>query len=445
MTSAAIAISYKTRRMLMEGCDGLPPGAAHYSYKNVRDKFIECFAEFGVPYFELDRPEIYPRWRGAPAPLCHLQFKPFEEIRILKGVPNVAHVAWEFERLPTSGDWAVGDARRLSPMNDYRHMLSLADEVWVGSHFAQSVIAEAGVASVHVIPAPIRVRRGAATRNVREAQGAACDPVVAGAASRLTHIRTWAFNRHNLRSFASPDVARQELSLTEVLLTHRHIFLLIANAGDIRKNLPAAMLAMRRIGADAKACLIIKLVTEDTPASAAHAITVDLTRRFEELELERDDFLIPNVFVVTSYLSEAALEALYGSVHFYLCAAFAEGQNLPLLEAMAHGVIPVSVANTAMADYLDDSNSFPIETRSAPAPKCFERAYGLAGLQLKFSAEADVAAAIARAIGCDREMRLALSRAAKARIERDYSNAAVAERIASRLFALEAQTRDGPR
>ena len=54
-----------------------------------------------------------------------------------------------------------------------------------------------------------------------------------------------------------------------------------------------------------------------------------------------------------AFLSEAQMTALYSLADFYLCTSVAEGQNLPLLEAMAHGTVPVTTANTAMLDYID--------------------------------------------------------------------------------------------
>ena len=60
------------------------------------------------------------------------------------------------------------------------------------------------------------------------------------------------------------------------------------------------------------------------------------------------------------------MSALYCIADFYICTSAAEGQNLPLLEAMAHGSVPVSTGNTAMADYITADNAFQIAERSVP-------------------------------------------------------------------------------
>ena len=100
-----IYYSHRTRKALAEGRSYLPLGFAHYSYGTVCRKFLDVFREGGLEAQELLMPEIYP----SPAHLfpsnalarpLHIAFKPYEEIRLLKGAANVAHVAWEFDRLP---------------------------------------------------------------------------------------------------------------------------------------------------------------------------------------------------------------------------------------------------------------------------------------------------------------------------------------------------------
>ena len=57
------------------------------------------------------------------------------------------------------------------------------------------------------------------------------------------------------------------------------------------------------------------------------------------------------------------MDALYEAADFYLCTSIAEGQNLPMLEAMSFGVVPVSPRHTAMRDYLDNDNSVEVSFR----------------------------------------------------------------------------------
>lgn len=395
-----IAISYKTRRLLSEHSQYLPYGAAHYSYRSVKEKFSQCFELYGIRYFELDRPEIYPVGRDIYNNVAHIQFKPFEEIRLLRGVPNVAHVAWEFPVLPTERYWATGDLRRTQPLEDYVHMLDILDEVWVGSEYAQQVLSAHGVQNVYVVPAPVLFSAATQGRN-HSSNYERIDPMIAGFASRLKRVRSVELTRNNIRDLNEGVQFTESVALSDVLTRHRRVFILVANPGDMRKNLPAALLAMRSIPKADDVCLVIKFVIDNKIVDLKSAVFDVLKARFQELEYDFFDQDFPGVYIFSDVLSEGELSAFYSCAHFYLCPAFAEGQNLPILEAMAKGVIPVSVNHTAMADYVSESNSFIIESKSLPAPKCFESAYGMANMSINISTHKDVAAAIERALGSD--------------------------------------------
>jgi len=78
------------------------PGRAHYSYRVVSAKFRTALHDLGCECIDLPRPEIY----FAPVakkilrnPCFHLIFTPPNLFRVLKGVPNIACVAWEFDKL----------------------------------------------------------------------------------------------------------------------------------------------------------------------------------------------------------------------------------------------------------------------------------------------------------------------------------------------------------
>ena len=53
--------------------------------------------------------------------------------------------------------------------------------------------------------------------------------------------------------------------------------------------------------------------------------------------------------------------SLYKSARFYLTAASTEGLNLPLIEAMSFGIVPVSPRHSAMIDYINPCNALIIE------------------------------------------------------------------------------------
>jgi hypothetical protein len=171
-----IYYSHRTRKALAEGKLFLPLGFAHYSYGTVCRKFLDMFEQARMPVQELLMPEIYPSSRHifppskAARPL-HIAFKPYEEIRLLKGAANVAHVAWEFDKLPRLGDLPHNHPRRANVMNDYVHVLGMVSEVWVGCTYTKRIFEEHGLNNVQIVPAPIAV--GGSGRSLARQPGSA--------------------------------------------------------------------------------------------------------------------------------------------------------------------------------------------------------------------------------------------------------------------------------
>ena len=52
---------------------------------------------------------------------------------------------------------------------------------------------------------------------------------------------------------------------------------------------------------------------------------------------------------------------LLQTANFYLCTSSTEGLNLPMIQAMSNGVVPISTRATAMADYINEKNAIVIE------------------------------------------------------------------------------------
>ena len=429
MSEVELAISYRTRRALAEPGREIPFGAAHYSYGAVKRRFCDCLTRHLHPFREIDRPEIYPLRRARLNRVAHLQFKPFEEIRLLRGVANIAHVAWEFERLPVAEAFRLGDPRRDLPLHDARHMLGLVDEVWTGSHFTAKVLAAAGLPQVVFAPAPIPTPSRFRSRWLRPAGPAGG----AQESAALRGVEASPLTRHTMRAWSQGERAPEAAPLAEAIAPYERVGLMVASAGDRRKNLPAALLGFTLGARGRKACLILKLVIDDSEASAVQLAFAQLWTRFDELEQALTDQEFPDVFVVLDRLGEAGMAALYDAAHVYLCCAFAEGQNLPLLEAMARGVTPVSARHTAMADYIDDDNAFVIPHQRMRAPLAFPAAYGLEDLDLDACAVEAVAEGVARALEAGVAQMRDKAQAAYLAVRRTYAPEAVYPLIAGRL------------
>ena len=98
-------------------------------------------------------------------------------------------------------------------------------------------------------------------------------------------------------------------------------------------------------------------------------------------------------------MSSAQMKALYGLANFYVCTSFAEGQNLPLQEAMAQGLVPISTRNTAMLDYLREENSISIDSKEIEVPFRVPVAYGIENTRWNSCEASDVFAALTLAAG----------------------------------------------
>jgi len=68
------------------------------------------------------------------------------------------------------------------------------------------------------------------------------------------------------------------------------------------------------------------------------------------------------IWLTTEYLTDEVLSDLYRFASAYLCTSLAEAQNLPLMEAMSRGVVPITTRHTAMLDFIDDDNAVVLET-----------------------------------------------------------------------------------
>ena len=424
--SVELFYSVKLRRNLSDGSERVPFGAAHYSYGAVADKFVTALKKLNISLRELARPEIYPPPSPDGRRPLHICFKPYEEIRVLHGAINIAHVAWEFAKLPHRADWPLGDARRLNPFSDYLHMLKIPERVWVGCEYTKNVFLKYGVANVDVVPAPIQtpipLERGFS--DVRTLARSI-------AQHRIADLDLVKLDGRVAQRPAPALIEQNRVKLGAVLKDSKSMFVTVANPGDLRKNLPAlidgfSLAAQRTPGL----ALILKATIENSIESVRTVISETLPKRYSEQERTFGDITPTGVYILTERLSDDDLTALQACSDFYLSAALAEGQNLPLQEAMSVGTAPIAPANTAMADYIFPDNAIVVPFTMRRAPACFEAAYGLGEIETPWVSAEAVAAAVETAAAASPQQRAACGRAAWETIKSRYSGALRARRIA---------------
>ena len=430
-----IYYSHRTRKALAEGHTYLPLGFAHYSYGSVCQKFLKLFKDGGLKSQEVMMPEIYAdvahlaRPEPGKRPL-HVAFKPYEEFRLLKGAANVAHVAWEFDKVPNFAELPFDHPRRDNVLNDYVHVLGLASEVWVGCEYTKTVFEAHGLNRVQVLPAPIDTGSGL--------EG---DDAKAG----LFKIGSLEFTRKAIAdcidSTGTPRLDNSTMfRADDCRAAGGRVFFSVFNPGDPRKNVAALFLGFQEYLRRTKRndLLIVKLVLDGSPQSLRHALAAQLPKYFDYARVPFSFVDCANILLVPDRLSAEEMTGLSRAADFYVCTSAAEGQGLPVLEAMAAGLVPISSAETAMADYIDPDHAIVLETTAAPIPLQVAQAYGMHGLSWRQADHREVVRALMVAAEMDDDEYARRSRAARLFVHRKYGFDAVRETLLTRMEELAA-------
>jgi hypothetical protein len=197
----------------------------------------------------------------------------------------------------------------------------------------------------------LRAARGLYNRALR---GWLSDAAVA----RVTLARTRALERLGIASTQPIDPVLPTRPLPLGGLTYTTFL----SVGDARKNdrdiLSAFLLAFRD---RPDVTLVIKLATS---RSREHHELGVLRRRHEALGIAHRC----RVAVITDYLDESQLRALYRATTFYVNASRAEGACLPLQQALAAGRPAIAPDHTAMADYIDEEVALVVGSSPEPCP-----------------------------------------------------------------------------
>jgi len=430
-----IYYSHRTRKALAEGKLFLPLGFAHYSYGTVCRKFLDIFEQAKMPAQELMMPEIYPSARhlfppSAAARPLHIAFKPYEEIRLLKGAANVAHVAWEFDKLPCFDDLPHNHPRRANVMNDYVHVLGMASEIWVGCAYTKRIFEAHGLKNIEIVPAPIEVA----------GQGRTLSRQPNTTFYRIGSLRLTQANVAFYIERGDPSMLDSGtlLHTEECSLTGGRVFLSVFNPGDPRKNAAALILGFQEYIQRSKRndLLIIKLVLDGSKGSLRRALSEHLPKFFEEAGVPFLFIDCPNILLVRDHLTTDELALLYQAADFYVCSSGAEGQGLPVQEAMAAGLVPISTRETAMEDYIDADNAIIMHAQSAPIPLQVSNGYGLNGLSWRPVGHREVARALAEASALSAAAYEARSQAAVDRIRALYGFDRITLRVKERMEAI---------
>jgi glycosyltransferase involved in cell wall biosynthesis len=336
-------------------------GLAHYSYIFTELSLIRALEAHGWSCIYLPAPEAiktrlaFDKLLGCnPSDVVHISFRSPENIRPLYGAYNVVHFAWEFEVLRDSHTMFE------SVTSDQAHMLSLVDEIWVQSRYTAEVLKKHGFDAIRLVPAPM-YREGDEERYDLNKTLAIIGSVPAqplllcSGVSRDTNRLAIASASYSLGSH--PVVSAKGKDKTA------RIFLTICAPHDLRKNVLHVIEGFQiACGDDSHHLLIVKLIVPNIGDFRNISVYDGLIGRYGGHVTVNDH----RIAIISDFLNQEQLTALYSLADFYICGSYCEGYNRPLLEAMVLGTVPISTTNTAMKDYVSEQVAFVIREQSYP-------------------------------------------------------------------------------
>lgn len=401
-------------------------GSADYSYSFAMRGFIQAFDEMEIDYTVIDKPEYISdiRERSGAEINIHLGFYPPERMRVLKGAYNINCFAWEFDRLREPSEAFSHHA-----FADQAQMLDVADEIWVPSRHGADAVRNHVAKPVDRVPAPILdnlARRPRATRpGVRELERIGRD--LAGVnwepLSILPRLQPMLDNAARAKGSTLPAI----LSTLDGEETPA-VFLSVFNVHDYRKQIEPMLTGfMQFLETHPNALLLLKMTTPHRAKRLANRILM-------EEQISDAGRLIPpmvsdRIWLTDAVLTRAELNRLYDAATYYVCTSHAEGQNLPILEAMGRGVVPVSVDQTAMADYISENDAVVIPSEARPLDIRLTARYRMFGTPTHYVSAAGVSDALRRAVALDDGEYAHRSSAAFAEVRSQYGLAPFVDRF----------------
>ncbi len=306
-------------------------GYAHYSYGFALDSF-KAIAEksdnivdiFSYPF---SMPEINSKIKAASNPI-HISFLPPDVALIIPGAFNICVFAWEFDKLPKQSKEKNGIFKK-----DYAKALKKFDAVITLSTYAQETLASYNIKS-YVLPS--------ATIQPPNIEDESIDDLIC---YPLTTKKDY---------YKRPGIAKTLKDIFDYS-PYEERFLYILNPHDIRKNFGNLTTAFSKfVEEHPNATLILKMTSQG-----------DLTK-LQETAFRRefplfDNTMFNNVYFIPEKLSDKELHALMQSCETYISPSRAEGQNLPLCEAMHSSRITIAPDHTSMKDFINTNSTILLD------------------------------------------------------------------------------------
>ena len=368
-------------------------GKPEYSYFFLTKDFLPALERVGTVIQVQTQDEIdslHARYTAQGESVIFISFNPPHQTPLNLSCPTVTLFAWEFDSLPS----VAWDS---NPQNDWRYVFTHTHGAIATSREVAQLVKEAAPNfPVIALPAPVwdryaalgcvqghpielgkrqfpfagividspllglsadgLVRKPVAPPPSLQAPG----EVISEQATSLTLSKAWQLSVALLRGWYSEQKQTRSVGApppVRRLEVQGVVYTTVLNPADGRKNwidlITAFCWAFKH---NENATLIVKM-THNDPEYYRIALMTLLSR------------LAPfqcRVLVLHGFLEDEQYQALIRASNFYVNASSCEGLCLPLMEFLASGKPAIAPDHTAMADYVNDTFAFVLQTSLEP-------------------------------------------------------------------------------
>lgn len=370
-------------------------GYAHYSYgfaldsfKNIAEQTDKVVDVFSYPFVVT---EIKSKIRSIRKPV-HISFLPPDIALLVPGAFNICVFAWEFDKLPKKSKEQNGIFKK-----DYADALKRFDAVITLSSYAQETLKSYDIESF-VLPSATMEPLDVSSESIDDL---ICYPV--------TTQKDY---------YKRPGIAKTLKNIFDDS-PYEERFLYILNPHDIRKNFGNLVTAFHKFAEDhPNATLILKMTAQG-----------DLTK-LQEAAFKREfpsfnKTMFKNVYFIPERLTDKELQLLMQSCETYISPSRAEGQNLPLCEAMYSGRVTIAPDHTSMKDFINTNSTILLDHHPWTIDETTHKYYDFWGFSWYSVPEDTILAALNRKMSLTNEEKQSIINKAKQNIENFSSEKSV--------------------
>jgi glycosyltransferase involved in cell wall biosynthesis len=361
-------------------------GYAHYSYGFAMESFADVAikednvcAYFSYP-FSMGSARTTMRQHKSPV---SISFLPPDVALLVPKQKNICVFAWEFDRLPVKSDGNNGIFKK-----DYASTLKKFDHVITLSSYSQAALKAYEINSF-VLPSAVSPKVVEPGESIEDLP-----------CYTLSTVSDY-YKEHK------PQLLSNLLDKSE----YEKRFLYILNPHDIRKNFGNLVTAFVKFREEHPDALLLLKMTAQGDLSKLQSSA--FRREFPSFPETTFD----NVYFIPQKLSDSKLQMLMDSCQNYVSPSRAEGQNLPLCEAMVSSRVCITPDHTSMSDYVTNDSAIILESNTWMIDETTHKYKDFWGLSWFNVGEQTILDALTKAVSMTEEEKVAMTNTAKKNVE----------------------------